>query len=171
MRKYSSFFSLTTDKRLNELSVCEELLKYLNENSVLKLHSLRTLENDPPDCICLDENNKPVAIEVVELVCEETTKLNEKGNQVFRIWESDEFTEHLNKLLIRKDQKKYLDGPYVEVIVCVYTDEPTLTFKNTIDLIRSKNFGPFHQITQSFLMFSYNPDPIIKSYQVIKVTP
>lgn len=170
MRKYASFFSFTTDKRINEFAVCEELINYLNNNSNHKFHSLRILKNDPPDCVCLNENNNPIAIEVVELVCEKTTELNEKGNQVLRVWKSDEFTEHLNKLLLRKDQKKYLEGPYVEIIVCVYTDEPTLTFKNTIDNIKLDTFGPFHQITQSYLMFSYNPNPTVKGYQVIKIT-
>jgi hypothetical protein len=112
---------------------------------------------DPPDCVCLTNSGDSVAIEVVEVVCEEATKLNAKGSEVMRIWRPGELTNHILALLRKKDNKQFHGGPYESIIACLFTDEPMLTFEQARAELGNQSFGPFNQLDAAYLLFSYQP--------------
>lgn len=166
MRKYASFFEWT-DKPVKELGVVEELLTALNKELHLGLHSLQNFEPDPPDCICFNAGNHLVAIEVVEVVCQEAVRLNAQGNDVYRLWKQGELASHIAKLLSRKDGKTYHGGTYTEVMVCLFTDELTLTPDFVRDELKSVIFGPYNQLSSAFLLFSY--DATSRTYPILQL--
>jgi len=127
MKTYASFFEWY-DKGQKELGVVEELIKALNDCADLHLHSPRQFAHDPPDCVCLDDSGEPIAIEVAEVVCEDSVRLNARGANVFRNWQAGELTAHIAGQLAEKDNKLFHGGPYQAVITCLFTDEPMLTF-------------------------------------------
>lgn len=159
-RQYASFFEWP-DKSQKELGVVEELISSLN----IGLHSLSIYKPDPPDCICENSSGGLVAVEVVEVVCQDSAKLNAQGKNVHRIWKSGELTSHIERLLTQKDGKNYHGGPYVDTIACLFTDEPMLTFAYAQAELEPVCFGPFLQLTSAFLLFSY--DPASRSYPVL----
>lgn len=163
-RKYASFFEWP-DKERKELGVVEELLRSLNAVSQLGLCNPHTNRPDPPDCVCENGKGNLVAVEVVEFVCEEAARRNAIGENIIRVWNSGEISTKVISLLDGKDKKKYLGGPYSGIVVCLFTDEPMLTFDEAKKEIGSVKFGPFSQVTSAFLVFSY--DPHTKSYPTI----
>jgi len=165
-RKYASFFEWK-DKARKELGVVEELVNSLNEASSRQYKKPRINKQDPPDCVCLDENENSVAIEVVEVVSEYAARLNAQGKDVVRIWRSGELQQQVSKLLAEKDKKKYLGGPYKEIVICLFTDEPMLELEFAKKELASSTFGPFDQIDSAFLVFSYCPKS--KIYPVVPI--
>ncbi len=163
-RQYASFFEWP-NKQIKELGVVKELLTALNNTANLGLHSPRFFEQDPPDCVCANIEGADVAIEVTEVVCSEALSQNAQGKDVYRVWKSGELASHIEHLLSGKDKKTYHGGPYVNTLVCLFTDEPMLTFDFVKAELTSISFGPFLQLTSAFLLFSY--EPVSKSYPVI----
>jgi len=164
VRKYASFFEWH-DKARKELGVVEELLRSLDSESNLGLRNPRINKPDPPDCICEDCNGNSIGVEVAELVCEETAGRNARGEDVMRVWYLGELYAHVDSLLKEKDRKKYHGGPYKGIVVCLFTDEPMLTLTDAQQELAGVKFGPLHQVTTAFLVFSY--DPSTKSFPVI----
>ncbi|OGW16757.1 MAG: hypothetical protein A2X56_03870 [Nitrospirae bacterium GWC2_57_13] len=82
-----------------------------------------------------------------------------------RVWNFGEISAKVSSLLVGKDTKKYLGGPYSGIVVCLFTDEPMLTFDEAKEELGSIKFGPFSQVTSAFLVFSYDPDT--KSYPTV----
>ena len=165
-RKYASFFEWP-DRQIKELGVVRELLTSLNNTASLDLHSPSVFEQDPPDCVCKNAEGENVAIEVAEVVCQDAARLNAKGQNVYRIWNSGELASHIQHRLNEKDNKTYHGGPYANIFACLFTDEPMLTLDFVKAELASVSFGPFLQLTSAFLLFSY--EPVSKSYPVIKL--
>ena len=163
-RQYASFFEWP-DRQIKELGVVKELLTTLNSTTNLGLHSPSVYEQDPPDCICKNVEGGNVAIEVTEVVCSDAARLNAQGQKVHRIWRAGELVSHIERLLCEKDKKYYHGGPYINILACLFTDEPMLTFDFVKSELTHANFGPFSQLTSAFLLFSY--EPVSKSYPVI----
>jgi hypothetical protein len=106
-----------------------------------------------------------VAIEIAELVSEEAVRRTAAGEQVVRVWRPGDVISSVSTLLQRKDTKTFHGGPFSKTLVCLFTDEPTLTFEAARTELTSAKFGPFRQITGAFLLFSYQPGT--KSYPVL----
>jgi N-methylhydantoinase A/oxoprolinase/acetone carboxylase beta subunit len=166
MKTYASFFEWH-DKGRKELGVVEEMLEALNAHSSRRLHSPQEFTPDPPDCICFTGSGEMVAIEVAEIVCEEATRLNAQGSAVVRNWRPGELSAHIAAQLLNKDSKKFHGGPYLEIIACLFTDEPMITTAHARAELESQVFGPFAQLTEAYLLFSY--DPGSQSYPVIRL--
>lgn len=164
MKKYASFFEWC-DRGRKELSVVEELVIALNSSSGLTLREPREFLPDPPDCVCLNQAGELVAIEVAEIVCEEAARLNAQGTNVYRYWRTGELASHVSRVLKGKDAKSFNGGPYASIITCLFTDEPALTVEQAKTELATQQFGPFNQITNAYLLFSYQP--ITQSYPVI----
>ena len=164
MRQYAPFFEWF-DKGRKELGVVEELLASINRATPAGLHSPKIHKPDPPDCVCLDSEGRLVAMEVTEVVCSEAARLTARGESVMRVWRPGELTQHVERLLSTKDQKTYHGGPYEQIAVALFTDEPMLTFEDAIGELEGRLFGPFRQLTAAFLLMSYVPSS--KSYPVI----
>lgn len=165
-RKYASFFEWP-DKQIKELGVVKELLTTLNNTTNLGLHSPTVYKQDPPDCVCKDLKGGNVAIEVTEIVCSDAARLNAQGQNVYRVWKSSELASLIEHRLSEKDKKNYHGGPYVSILVCLFTDEPMLTVDFVKTELASVSFGSFMQITSAFLLFSY--DSASKSYPAIQL--
>ena len=165
-RKYASFFEWI-DKEGKELGVGEELLKALNSAGSLQLSNLAPCNPDPPDLACRNAQGDLIGIEVSEIVCEEAVRLNQQGQDVYRIWQPGELQAAITERLARKDRVTLRGGPYQSLYVCLFTDELMLTHPSASADLADAVFGPFNQITHAFLLFSYQPDT--KSNPVIRL--
>jgi len=128
----------------------------------------RSRLEDPPDCAANNLDGQPVAIEVTELVSEAAVAMNEAARSgraqfpaldrmVIARWDEMLFIAHLDSVLTRKDQKTLIGGPYAEYVVLVHTDEPLLV-RSTVEMwLSNRTFGPYHQITRAYFLFSYEP--------------
>lgn len=162
-RKYASFFEWP-EKEGKELGVVEEMISGLNALG-LGLHNFKVQRPDPPDCVCDAPDGRRVAIEVAEIVCEEAARLNAQGHNVFRAWRPGELAATINTRLAEKDGKTFHGGPFSEISVCLFTDEPALNFDSAKRELASTIFGPYTQIGAAYLLFSY--DPGSKSYPLL----
>lgn len=165
-RRYAAHFEFS-DKARKELGVVEQLFHWLDNEKKSNFVNLRSSEYDPPDCICNDQYGNLVGIEVVEVVSEEAVKRNAKGEDVMRIWEQGDISSHIASLLKKKDAKKYIGGPYQEIVVCLFTNELMLTYEDAYEELLEYSFAPLAQITSAYLVFSY--DPAIGMYPVLKL--
>ena len=161
MRKYAEFFEWR-DREIKELGVCIELLESLNASLSLGLTDAHIHRPDPPDCACRDRAGRLIGVEVVEAVCTEAVRRSAKGEGVVRVWRAGEFGGLIQDLLESKDRKTYLGGPFDEIWVCVFTDEPMLTIEQVKADASNLTFPKLKQIARAFVLMSY--DPISKSY-------
>ena len=118
--------------------------------------------------MCETTLGEAVGIEVAEVVCERATELNARGTQVYRVWRQGELAAHLSALLARKDGKPFNGGPYTAVIASLFTDEPALSESDARAELRDVTFGPYTQLTEGYLLFSYQPAS--KSYPYIRLS-
>ena len=165
-RKYASFFEWV-DKEGKELGVAEELVKALNSGGTLQLSNLVLCNPDPPDLICQNAQGDLIALEVSEIVCEEAVRLNQQGQDVYRVWQPGELQAAIAERLARKDKVTLQGGPYHCLYVCLFTDEMMLTHQGACEELSNVVFGPYNQITDAFLLFSYQPGT--KSYPVVRL--
>lgn len=166
MKSYASFFEWSDRKRA-ELGVVEKLTSALAASGDRIFSLPDSYESDPPDCISTNEKGLQVAFEVTEIVCPLAAKENAKGNLVYRNWKSGELYEHVAQQLNAKDNKSFHGGPYDEIIICLFTDEPLLNIERVNSELKESTFGPFTQITSAYIVISY--DPSTKSYPVHKL--
>ena len=166
MKTYASFFEWH-DRGRKELGVVEELVVALNSSAGLTLHEPREFSPDPPDCVCLNEAGESIAIEVAEVVCEEAVRLNAQGTDVYRHWRPGELATHVSLTLAGKDGKTFHGGPYHSIVACLFTDEPALTVEQAEAELAGHEFGPFSQLTNAYLLFSYRP--ATQSYPLIEL--
>lgn len=165
-RKYASFFEWI-NKEGKELGVAEELVLALNSTSSAQLGDLTPCNPDPPDLTCTDAKGNLIAVEVSEIVCEGSVRLNQQGQNVYRIWQPGELQAAIADRLRRKDKVNLQGGPYHGLYICVFTDEMMLTYQGACEEFSNVVFGPFNQITDAFLLFSYQPST--KSYPVVRL--
>lgn len=163
MKRYATFFDYS-DREQAELGVAEELVRSLELSGLRRLRNLTSYRPDPPDCICVNEGEGSVAIEVSEVVCAVAARLNAQGSNVYRDWQPGEFRDRVASLLTTKDKKKFHGGPYAEIVVCLFTDEPAMTSDRIAMELKGATFGPFCQLTAAYLVVSY--DPATKGYPV-----
>jgi len=163
-RPYASFFEWP-DKDQKELGVVEELVTSLNARAGRHFRNLRPQRPDPPDCICEDADGKAIGVEVSEIVCGIAASRSARGEKVYRVWQPGELTDTIRTRLEEKDKKTFHGGPYASLIVCLFTDEPALTHEIALGELYPQSFGPFRQISEVYLLFSY--DPGSKSYPLI----
>ena len=145
----------------------EELLAALNQCSSRQLESLREFTPDPPDCVCETTSGDLVAVEVAEVVCQRSTELNATATAVYRVWRRGELTAHISSVLARKDTKRFNGGPYKAVIASLFTDEPALSEADARTELQDATFGPYNQLTEGYLVFSYQPST--KSYPFVRL--
>jgi hypothetical protein len=163
MRRYASFFQ-SSDRERAELGVVEELVHELERRGRRTLRDPSSYKPDPTDCICTNEQGGLVAVEVTEVVCQEAARLNEQGEQVYRNWRAGELRGQIARQLKDKDAKTFHGGPYQEILVCLFTDEPVLSHAHIQQELDGVDFGPFKQLTGAYLVVSY--DPGTKGYPV-----
>jgi len=175
-RAYAGFFKLGS-KEQEELTVVENLLGSMNARGDAKYFQPRIAAADPPDCIVQTASGTPVAIEVTELVCEDSVRINARqdrraiarmdpGVAVMRVWEKDTFIAQITERLTDKDTKKLKGAPYAQYVVALHTDEPLLEREQCLAWLHNHTFGPFQQLGEAYLLFSYMAE---KGYEYIKL--
>jgi hypothetical protein len=164
-RTYASFYEWP-EKRVKELGVANELVESLATHGI-DYRDVRLHEPDPPDCVCVDGVGRSVALELVELVSRQAIEANQRGENVYRWWEPEDIRNEVSALLSRKDAKVFSGGPYAEIAVVIFTDEPALTADEARRALIGLTFGPFTQLTRAFLMFSYMPG---KGHEVLQLS-
>ena len=82
-----------------------------------------------------------------------------KGRLGLKEWEASEFVEKVRDILREKDAKDFHGGPYARVVLVIHTSEPDLCFKKDdySRILRGENLGRCKQITDIYLLFSYQP--------------
>jgi len=166
-RAYASFRTGGTKEQI-ELDAVTDLIESMQARGMSRYQNPRSRLEDPPDCAANNLDGQPVAIEVTELVSEAAVAMNEAARSgraqfpaldrmVIARWDEMLFIAHLDSVLTRKDQKTLIGGPYAEYVVLVHTDEPLLV-RSTVEMwLSNRTFGPYHQITRAYFLFSYEP--------------
>lgn len=165
-RKHASFFEWP-DKEIKEVGVVKRLFESMENACGCPYSSPRSLEKDPPDCIALDRNGKTVGIEVSELVDQDTVRRFEQGNGDYKLWQKKEALQKLESILLQKDRKHYQGGPYSKLVLVIFTDEPFLDPDEVIPVIEKHDFPKTAQISDAYLLFSY--DARIHGYSFVKL--
>ncbi len=162
-RRYASYFEWP-HKPIKELGVVKELIKAMDSSGNMEFRS-PDVGPDPnlaPDCVALDREGRPVALEVCELVSEEAIRLNQHAtrleDRVYRDWQPDDVLREIRRILEVKDSKTFHGGPYSGIVVVIHADEMTIKSDAYADLLQAQTFGPFRRITDGYFLFSYEPD-------------
>lgn len=74
-----------------------------------------------------------------------------------RRWDEQDFIAHVAHRVSEKDKKKLSGGPYGAYVVVMHTDEPELDRDTCKAWLKGHVFGPFRQISEAYLLFSYKP--------------
>jgi hypothetical protein len=164
---YATFFDWP-NKATKEKGIVRDLLEAIEakgaQHSFVKLRSNPT---DPPDCVGVMESGELVGFEVTELVDLETVKMNRRGRRVKKEWTSIELLTKLKEIVGKKDSKNYYGGPYSKIILVIHTDEPLVRAMDCDSILRGQIAGRCKQITDCYLLLSYNPG--LKSYPYFKL--
>lgn len=155
-RGYASFFEWP-DRQRKELGIVEELIATLGRQGASPFHSPQVFQPDPPDCTAVTSIGESIAIEVTELVSEEAARRNAQGHAVSRQWQAGDLATQVRAQLLKKDSKSLNGGPYARFAVVLFTDEPLLLFEYSERALSEQFFGPFVQIGEAYLLFSYCP--------------
>jgi hypothetical protein len=166
-RVYASFFK-SGSKTHEEISVVRNLLESMATRGESRFFDPCVSPVDPPDCLAKAADGRAVAIEVTEIVCEEAVRINAQqdraaisqlrpGVAVMRRWEQQDFIAHIAGRVEDKDTKKLKGGPYGAYVVVMHTDEPELEREKCEAWLRGHMFGPFRQVCEAYLLFSYMP--------------
>jgi len=156
MRDYAPFFE-SSDRQVAELGVAESFLASLAAQRNQRYRDLRVYSPDPPDCVCANEQRELVAIEISEVVCSEAARRTDKGENVVRVWRPGELREHIARQVATKDAKLFHGGPYAELIVCLFTDEPLLTVESVRGELEGFSFNQQAQVSAAYLLLSHTP--------------
>ena len=143
------------DRPIKECGIVCDLLEAIeNQSGPQEIRKVRPNKPDPPDCIGITAIGERVAIEVTELVDQETVELNKLGKHVFKQWLPDELTTKLQEKITAKDSKEFHGGPYSKVVLVIHTDEPLLSRADCEKILCGKKFGPCKKINDAYLIFS-----------------
>jgi hypothetical protein len=162
-RKYASFFEWP-DRATKELGLVKRLVESLESAGRCDFHSPRPGPgpNVAPDCVALNGDGHPVALEVSELVSEEAIRANQRAGSavggVYKHWDPAELLGGISALLRVKDSKTYHGGPFWDISVLIHTDEITIRSATYVPLLTEHAFGPFRRISDAYLLFSYDGD-------------
>jgi hypothetical protein len=155
-RRYAPFSEWPMHKSQMELHIATHLMLSLKELGKSLFVNPRLHDPDPPDIVADLLSGGSCAIEITELVDEHLASTREHVAGDPRVWRPDELKQDIERALSRKDSKVFHGGPYGATIVCLFTGEPLLSFDNVRDEIACVSYGPYHQLTAAYLMFSYD---------------
>jgi hypothetical protein len=167
LQRHAGFFEWP-DKTVKEHGIARQLIESLHALGDNSLSEPRPfMVNRAPDIVCSGANGELIALEISELVCEKTIRLNAQGVSVNRVWDAIELRETISACLTRKDSVTYFGGPYDQTMVCLHTDEMFLAHEWVSKELSGVEFGPFNQVSRAFLLFSYRPGYL--GYPVIEL--
>lgn len=171
LRPYARFWEWP-NKQLKEIHIVKDLLYSMNIQGFNEYHSpeFGPSKNDPPDCVAKNKFMEIIGIEVCELVSEVAIKENIKGNNVYFDWTDKDILDKIKYILCEKDNKKYVGGPYRKIVVLIHTDEPIVNIDVCKKLLSSERFGGFRNISEAYIILSYDPNYKCCPYIKLNVT-
>ena len=167
-RPHAGFFH-SASMALSELNVAEAFAECAVSDDGAPFLSLRSCDEDPPDCEALDRDGRRIALEVTDLVDGNANRDAKKAKGGFhaRRWSEASFQEQVQLRLVSKDGKTLLNGPFAEYIVLIACDEAFLD-RNTVAAYASNLTLPtFQQINRAYLVLSY--DPHMRTYPCFRL--
>lgn len=179
-RPYASFFDWP-NKETKELGVVRQLLESMGDSGPLRLREVRPGRPDPPDAVGTQEDGTLAAVEVTELVDPEAIRRNvsaarnsrssdpieQMKDRVVRIWDRPDLISAVEERLRAKDEVTLMGGPFERYVVVLHTDEPMLSVTDAQRWLAAHTFAGMSQITDAFLLMSY--DPTTDGYPIISL--
>ena len=155
-------------KGQKELGVLQDLLASLESSGHRGYFDPRLAPHDPPDCTLRIAGGSLAAVEVTEFVSQRAVEINEGTRRhlkrrpditemVMAQWNAPGFLAHLDAILAMKDRVTLKGGPYQEVAVIIFEDEPLLVREQCERWLDDHTFHSFNQLTHGFFLFSYDP--------------
>jgi hypothetical protein len=181
---YAGFWEKTA-KSSKEMDVVQTLWASLDaEAGPIGWRRLRKSKKDPPDCEA-ESDSGLVGFEVSELVHGETRRVRaaaqaqlrkrrQAGSSPSRVpsapwkeWSQEDFLAAVAAIVREKDRKQF-GSAYMRRILVIHTAEPLLSVEDCATWINGRSFGPAKQLTDTFLLFSYQPGQ--EFYPYLKLT-
>ena len=160
IRKHAPYFSLSSNRQINEADVAHLLSEELSKRGDETFNSVtsRGESNDPPDCEAIGNKDERIGIEVTELV-DGPSIVAAKGEDVnfLEIWKPSRVIEKIACIIRRKDRAVPKGGPYDLYILIVYCGDPLILDYENIESIRDSNFPATQLIDRVYFLWSYCP--------------
>jgi len=144
------------NKPIKELSVAQILLESLVRQNI-PFCAPQSSNLQPPDVIAEDYDGAQVGIEITELTDSKVVRAKLQHKKDWYNWTQDEFIEAIEAIICHKDQRVFDGGPYTKRILIIFTDEKMVTFREYGQNIVEKTFPKTQQLTDVYLLFSYDP--------------
>jgi len=175
LRKYAAFWAIGAalgDKRLDELGAVEGLLEGMRVRGDIRYERPTVSPRDPPDCVAHTPAGDRVAMEVTDLIDEESVRRSQRDGltAVAHTWTHAELLAKLDERLRSKDGKALKGGPFERYVVVITTDEPMLSPEPVETWLSAASFGPFSSIDEAYLLFSYFPNHLGRPYISLRIT-
>lgn len=165
-RKHAGFFEWP-DKPIKELGVVKRLFESMEKSGGCPYANPQSTDKDPPDCIAFDIDGNIIAVEVSEIVDQDTVRQAARGSADWKFWNEKEVLDRLERILLSKDKKHYHGQPYSKIVLVIFTDEPFLEPNDMVPTIEMHQFPKVTTINEAYLLFSY--DPRVHSYPFVKL--
>jgi hypothetical protein len=78
--------------------------------------------------------------------------------------------QELQQIILKKDSKKYIGGPFEKLILVIPIDEPALTSQRLKPVLDEHIFERPRQLQEAYLLFSYSPETRNYPYIQLKLT-
>jgi len=171
LRPYAPFWEFP-DKSTKEYGIVKDFIDALSGIGVLPYRQIVAQKPDPPDFKATDHSGRAIGVELTELVSEEAIRENikVKGKQehyVYKDWTPADFICAVQERLDNKAHKQYNGGPYDELHLVIFTDEPVLTYEECEKLLKAHVFKTANQLRRAYVLFSY--DPGSKTYPIVEL--
>lgn len=144
------------NKPIKELGVAQILLESLVRQNI-PFYAPQSSNLQPPDVIAEDSNGSPVGVEITELTDSKVVRQRLKNKIDWFDWTQEEFIEAIEAIIGHKDQRGFGGGPYAKKVLIIFTDEKMVTFQEYGQSIVEKTFPKTQQLTDIYLLFSYDP--------------
>ena len=165
-RGYADFFEYPDQDR-KELGILEELIRSLDDAGGPSFTQPANHKPDPPDCVARNAAGRLVAFEITEIVSQAAVELDAHGDDVLALWEPGDLARKIEDRLATKDFKEFHGGPFDDIIVVLHTDEFYLSVEAAESELTGTSFGPFTQVTDAYLIFSYSPRS--QGYPIVRI--
>ena len=153
LRKYASHWEAPS-KELKECGIAQDWLGSIGDKSVYNIRTLKAVDDQWPDCEIKNNSGENCGIEITEIVEPLAVRENEKGNDVYRLWEDPEVIEAIKERLDAKNLKSH-GGKYQKLIVLLHTDEFEITHDRFDELVSKHEFSGLNNIDEAYLLYSY----------------
>ena len=160
VRKHAPYFSLSSDKQVNETEAALVLSRELSKQSMESFHSIssRGQSNDPPDCEALNSKGERIGIEVTELVHGPSVAAATRGDIIpDEMKKPSELIEEITGRVLEKDGADPKGGPYSWYILIIYCDDHRYLDHDNLEAIRKAAFPAMRLINRVYFLQSYCP--------------